>query len=737
MATNYLIGRGELLVDSKEPPAMKPSKAHPYTVDEARNRLSPQLESAILEISESEVAPDDVYVAKFALHPSYVAKSYFPSVLFQAAGLEPVGSRGRKIQPEKHTGKDADGKEFGTSEIFVAGRLEAFQALHDLMVDPSELPERYAQIREIEEITSFQPEEKVKAGTGSGPDATFELVVHLPSANLAPSNRLAFLEYARNLGFNVREDLSFEVQGLWFLPAIGPSEQLDAIAAFSTVRVVRPMPLLSVQPAPRTMTGDLPITLPTGQVQSTAPRVAILDGGLPAEHAIGPWVDLYREMDPSATSSPGYEQHGLAVASAFLFGGIRPGTTPAIPPSNVSVFRVLDGSTASDDSFELYRTLGHVEEVLLTKSFEFINLSLGPALPIEDDEVHAWTALIDDLLSDGATLMTVAVGNNGRLDHASGNARVQVPGDCVNALAVGAADRADVDWERAEYSAIGPGRAPGVVKPDLLAHGGSSADPFYVIGEGEVPYISGVTGTSLAAPLALRHAVSIRSLLGTELSPLAIRALLIHGADQKDLDRREVGWGRIPMLYDEIVTTGDGVARVVYQGVVNPGKYIRAHIPTPKGGLDGRVQFHATFCFASAVDTHSPDVYTRAGLEIVYRPDTEKFKKDAKTAKSASFFSPTAFATEDELRSDNGKWETVLKGSKSTLGSSAANPVFDIHYVAREEGGASKAKEPMRYALVITVEAKNHVDLHNEILDAYPDLLVAIEPEINIEVDGA
>jgi hypothetical protein len=76
----------------------------------------------------------------------------------------------------------------------------------------------------------------------------------------------------------------------------------------------------------------------------------------------------------------------------------------------------------------------------LSRQYQFINLSLGPDLPIEDTEVHAWTSVIDDLLSDGETLMTVAVGNNGEMDRESGNARIQVPSDCVNALAVGACD---------------------------------------------------------------------------------------------------------------------------------------------------------------------------------------------------------------------------------------------------------------------------------------------------------
>ena len=115
-----------------------------------------------------------------------------------------------------------------------------------------------------------------------------------------------------------------------------------------------------------------------------------------------------------------------------------------------TTFEVLDKDAETEDPLELYRTLGFVEEVLLSRQYQFINLSLGPDLPIEDTDVHAWTSVIDDLLSDGDTLMTVAVGNNGEMDRAVGNARVQVPSDCVNALAVGA--------RRTRPMRIGPGR---------------------------------------------------------------------------------------------------------------------------------------------------------------------------------------------------------------------------------------------------------------------------------------
>ena len=45
----------------------------------------------------------------------------------------------------------------------------------------------------------------------------------------------------------------------------------------------------------------------------------------------------------------------------------------------------------------LYKTLGHIETILLSRQYEFINLSLGPDLPIEDQDVHAWTAVIDSV----------------------------------------------------------------------------------------------------------------------------------------------------------------------------------------------------------------------------------------------------------------------------------------------------------------------------------------------------
>ena len=89
---------------------------------------------------------------------------------------------------------------------------------------------------------------------------------------------------------------------------------------------------------------------------------------------------------------------------------------------------------------------------------------------------------------------------------------------------------------------------------------------------------------------------------------------------------------------------------------------------------------------------------------------------------------------EEERRSDSGKWETVLHSAKNMRGSSLKNPVFDIHYNAREAGGRATGAEKIRYALIITVEAPKHADLYNEILRAYAKTLVPIQPQVSLPI---
>lgn len=735
--TNFLIGRGELLTHDIKGPKRGMDKAEVYTLQQARRRLTPQFIEVAKHLDNlpDKACPGDLGVARLALNPSYIARSFFPTALLRSVGLESIGSRAVKLKPESWS-KKGPPRESNTTELFVVGKRQAFRQLGNWAGQLEEGSNEAKDLSHIERFSAFEPKDRI-VSLGKERDRFFEVGIHLLPGDNNQFIQRAFAKYAADVGVTTYADLAFGAGSLWFLPVEGKHGNVKRLAEFSFVRVIRPMPKLrGMRPVQRSAGVTVACSLPTEQPLSSEPKVAILDGGLPEQHSIAPWLHTYRALDEKAADDPGGLEHGLGVTSAFLFGPIAPNSTAMRPYSYVDHLRVLDRETESEDPLELYRTLGLVEEVLLSRQYQFINLSLGPDLPIEDTDVHAWTSVIDDLLNDGDTLMTVAVGNNGERDRAVGNARVQVPSDCVNALAVGAADGVDASWGRAAYSAIGPGRSPGVVKPDLMAFGGDAANSkyFHVLAEGSKPALVPQLGTSFASPYLLRHAVGVRAILGADLTPLAIKALLIHAADSSAHDKLEVGWGKVPEDLMDVITCPAGVARVVYQGELKPGKYLRAPLPLPTAGLQGNIRLKATFCYASPTDPQDAVAYTRAGLEVVFRPNDKKIKEGKANANTKGFFDMKKYATEEERRSDMGKWETVLHGNKGMRGTSLDNPVFDIHYNAREAGAPTASAEKIRYALIITVEAPRHADLYNDILRAYAKMLVPIQPKVTLPV---
>ena len=310
-----------------------------------------------------------------------------------------------------------------------------------------------------------------------------------------------------------------------------------------------------------------------------------------------------------------------------------------------------------------------------------------------------------------------------------------MPSDSVNAVSVGAASSQNNDWDRATYSALGPGRAPGIVKPDVLAFGGTLEEPFLTVGDAE----SVVTeqGTSFASPSALRAALGVRSLFGDRMDPLALKALLIHTAQQHDgHDHHQHGWGRVRTELEPIVMCGDGVARVVYQGNLTPAKYLRAQLPVPSETLVGVVTITATLVFATTVEPEQPSNYTRSGVEVVFRPDDTRFSSPTSmNPKSSSFFGQRSFVGGANLRADAHKWETVLHQTLTKRGSSLRGPVFDIHHNARLGGHDSTSHAPkIRYAMVITVESKRTPDLYDQVLRTYATQLEALTPRVDMRL---
>ncbi|ELY6206080.1 peptidase S8 and S53, subtilisin, kexin, sedolisin, partial [Cronobacter malonaticus] len=233
-------------------------------------------------------------------------------------------------------------------------------------------------------------------------------------------------------------------------------------------------------------------------------------------------------------------------------------------------------------------------------------------------------------------------------------------------------------------------------------------------------------GTSFSAPYLLRYAVGIRAILGHDISPLAIKALLINAAERADHEKGDVGWGKVPESINEIIESPDGTARILYQGELTPGKYLRVPLPIPETGINGKVKIRATCCFSSPVDPQDTSMYTRAGVEITFRPDPEK---------TQSFFKQKTVATEAELRADAGKWESVLSAELNKVGNKLLRPCFEIHYMAREGGDqidGSKAAS-IRYAFVVSLESPKTPNIFSGILES-DARLVEIQPRIPVPI---
>jgi hypothetical protein len=723
---NYLIGKAEELTELTPPPKMKPPGGNLYTVSEAVKRLAPQFQQVASELGalHEETCPRDYAVTKVTLHPSYIAKGHFPKRFLREMGVRSVGSKATEIKPDRWTRK-GEPERSPTTSLFVAGKRKQIEEFGRRLTQFDEDTPGADEIHKIWSIESIDPDSKVKQGFGERHIA-FEAGLQLIPGSSSEFIKSSFLNYARALGFEPDEEMSISVSNLWFLPMTGDESKLQLLAKHSFVRVVRPMPQLrAFQPLARSMSVSNPLSLPTEPPLASDVGVAILDGGLSQNNVLEPWIRDYRLSDPTASDCPDGPAHGVGVTSAFLFGPMKPGTVPQRPYSYVDHHRVLDSNIEHEDRFELYRTLSHIEDILLSRQYEFINLSLGPDMSIEDDEVHAWTSLIDSYLADGETFLTIAAGNNGDADSLLQLDRIQVPSDSVNAIAVGASDTTQKTWQRASYSAVGPGRAPGRVKPDLLAFGGSHEEYFHVADTNAAPQLMPVQGTSFSSPYILRKAVGIRALMGHSVSPLAIKALMVNAAENSGYDQKDVGWGKVPDDIEQLIESPDGVARILYQGELLPGKYLRVPLPMPAAGINGKVKVKATCCFSTPVDPQDTSMYTKAGVEISWSP---------KPGTKEGFFQQVKTATEAELRRDAAKWESVLHAEKSKIGSKLDSPYFELHYMARDGGGAvDGSRAPtIKYAFVVTLEAPKHKEIFSDILQAYTDVLTEIQPRVSV-----
>lgn len=707
---NLLIGNGHVLTApaAREVSGSSP-KAFPYTIERARERLGSAIDLVADTIDKLPEAakPRGEGTALVMVHPAFLAKTRMPSTVFRRAGLRMVGSRSARVVPERDHRERAPAGEQPTAEAYVAGTSEAFRELARMLRSNDTGKAVQEEFRKIEKMLVLDASTRMIHLDGGDTQLQLEVVLHGDGGDQGLLD--AFEGYARTCGVLVAREKLLGVPGLVFMPAAAPRDRLAEFASFTALRAVRRLPQLRLhRPVMRQRQYGPAPALPEADCLDNSLKVVVFDGGLDTKN-FERWCT--ETVPPAlAKTAADYLRHGTDVTSALLFGAADlAGNTLPRPFFHVQHHRVL--GSANEVDVDLYDCMHRIKQVLAVGDVDFANLSLGPRMCIDDDQPHAWTAMLDEQLASGRTLVTVAVGNDGGLP--DGQGRVQPPADAVNALAVGSADSREFMWGRAAYSCYGPGRSPGLVKPDGVVFAGTDEAPLVLLNPLAGGLI-GVQGTSFASPLALRVAAAARTLAKTPLSATTLRALMIHRADRfGGHDSRDIGWGRFPERPEQLLTCADHEVSVLYQGKIEAGSRLRIGVPVPPVAMGVGLTITATFCFASPVDAADPVNYTRHGLTVFFRPRGE--------GSAAPFFSKGSYETEHELRHDAHKWETVLHQTMHFNAHELLDACFDVDHGAREHGLAvdNSAAAALPYVLVVTVSTQRGEPIYQVVMQKY------------------
>jgi hypothetical protein len=647
------------------------------------------------------------------------------------------------VRPEAW-GVDKHPDEALSEELFVAGLRSSFVEWANSIQGWIESEPGSEDLEHIEDFRPLVGADR----TRNVPDkdrVILEVALHSDGHTDLVSHFLHFVEKCHG---KVILERCREIGDLLFVPVSIDKSNVLPLSEYSFIRVLRGMPAIRpYRPGIVRCLRGIPVDLPEQGPLNPEVRAVVFDGGIPIEARAGlaPWVK-YIEPDGIGPAASGYESHGLGVTSALLFGPINPEDPPQQPYCSVDHVRVIDTSTDADEEYQYIDVLDRIVSHLDANQgrYHLVNLSLGPAMAIDDDEVTAWTAMLDTRFSYGNSLVTVAVGNDGDMDAASRMNRVQPPSDAVNVLSVGASDCLGADWNRASYSCVGPGRSPGIVKPDGLVFGGIDGNEFGILDK----RLNWTTdyGTSFAAPFALRSGAAVMAYLGEDqISPLAVRALIIHSATKSKRThiRKEVGWGLFDVNGEQLITCDDNAPFVVFEGDLPIGDFLRVPVPMPDTELVGDIKISATLLISPDIDPSYPSSYTRSGTQVFFRPHSERYSTDENGKMSDhpitdEFFTAKRLyrAPEYVLRSDGHKWEPVLKSHRVYSAGDLDHPVFDIRYHHRELGMKASDPKPIPYAMVIGITSEQMPDLYNDVVRAYSQVLIPIRPKTQIRLRG-
>lgn len=739
-----IIAHGEVYIEPISKKSSKMDKKYPREYEEARERVISDLKllSASIEENSQNFLNEKVFCIR--LEPKFEAKSYYPDVVTNVSeDMKIIG--GRKYNYLEENEEKAKLYYVRVGKSGISKLLTTLE--HDTKGNQKNWKE---QIRSINSIDLMKPAEKALGFEENWTEGPVEFVLHPLGEEYQNEMVDRFFKIS---GLN-RENASIcsYKDGITFISAYANEENIKAATKYNPLRSAHPMGGIEIGQL-RGMSVEGP--LPPAEKSNTGVIIGAFDSGIDENNQYFNGFAVNYDMVENDIRD---YSHGSGVCGALLYGNIDdPSTSSRLktPDSFVEMFRVFpEDGTYSDDSFKkigLYETIDKIEAVVKERrDIKLFNLSLGPRMPVIDDEISRFTYALDYLTYDvnedeKNPLFAVAVGNDGEEDEPFN--RIQPPADMVNGLSVGAYTYNPLNEKIcASYSCIGPGREGAKVKPDILEFGGSKTRPFVSTSKND-KQVELYAGTSFAAPLAL-HKIGNMIAQSKELSPHMGRTLIIHAAEQGNKEARNIesGYGYSTKSADEILHCEDNIVTVLYEGSLDPGTTAKLPIYAPFiNEVSGNVKITWTITTIVSPENNDSDAYTNNCIEDTFYPHSQKytFTKNRKKISldlskpenvalqnellnegySKSFMpdskSGKTYKDESELRNTDLKWDTVIKKHQSMRGYSVFDPFLTVHAMSRN-GFENK---PIKYYIAITIEAPKYKgSLYNGILRTYSRL---------------
>src|SRR5215212_3071786 len=254
----FLIGYGERLTEPIAPPPGGRNPDPPYDKAQARARLAPMIVQAAVQAEQlpARACPGDRVVSTITLHPAFIAKSYYPGALLEAAGFFQVGSKPTGVTPSQISRRvrDENNKQVveivpgveprPTTQLFVESTRSNLRRWAEVLDSGRPLGNIENDLVRIESFSFPTPKDRLRVGEDLPERVPLEVVLHAAGHPQNYAILRAFFDYAVALGADAQMERRYDVGSLSFIPVEVGKDQLWDLTVFSFVRVARMVPRL-------------------------------------------------------------------------------------------------------------------------------------------------------------------------------------------------------------------------------------------------------------------------------------------------------------------------------------------------------------------------------------------------------------------------------------------------------------------------------------------------------------